>query len=204
MLKEFILQSFISGVVSTSIEQSSILCIILSNSFYLLVVISTSQSGQTIGVHLSAARIQLLSVILGQLSSEGVDCDDNCSTVGFKSQDLAHNVSSGATQILAELEESFQISLVQGISDDFNVHLIQVLLGNAINKEWSQRSVNQHGVVQLSWCSCYMNGLHLFEASQWVTLRDQLGNGSLMQSSSDQQNDVVNHVAVCDEVQESG
>ena len=41
-----------------------------------------------------------------------------------------------------------------------------------------------------------MNGFHLFKASQWVTLGDQLTDGSLMQCASDQQNYVVYHVAI--------
>lgn len=48
-----------------------------------------------------------------------------------------------------------------------------------------------------------MDGLHLLETAQRVTLGDQLGNGALVQRARDQQNDIVDHVAVRDEVQES-
>jgi len=49
-----------------------------------------------------------------------------------------------------------------------------------------------------------MDGLHLLEAAQWVALGNQLGDGSLVQRAGDQQDDVVDHVAVGDEVQEVG
>lgn len=49
-----------------------------------------------------------------------------------------------------------------------------------------------------------MNGFHLLETSQWMALGNQFGNGTLMQCAGDQQNDVVDHVAVGDEVQKGG
>lgn len=49
-----------------------------------------------------------------------------------------------------------------------------------------------------------MDGLHLLEAAQWVALGDQLGDGTLMQGASNQQDDVVDHVAVGYEVEKGG
>ena len=49
-----------------------------------------------------------------------------------------------------------------------------------------------------------MDGLHLLEAAERVALRDQLGDRPLVQSSGDQQDDVVDHVAVGDVVKERG
>ena len=41
-----------------------------------------------------------------------------------------------------------------------------------------------------------MDGLHLLKAAERVTLGDQLRDGALVQRAGNQQNDVVDHVAV--------
>lgn len=120
------------------------------------------------------------------------------------SQNFAHYIGSGSTHFGAKFIEGFQISLVQRVTNNFNVHFIQILLGNTIDKEWSQWSVYQHGIVQFSWCGSNMYSFHLFKATQWMTLGNQFRNGSLVQSTSDQQNNIVNHIAIGDEVQETG
>lgn len=48
-----------------------------------------------------------------------------------------------------------------------------------------------------------MYRLHLLKTAQRVTLGDQLGNGALVQRARDQQNNIVDHVAVRDKVQKS-
>lgn len=120
------------------------------------------------------------------------------------SQNFAHNIGSGSTTILAKLVERLQIGLVQCVTNDFNVHFVQILLGNAIDEERCQWCVHQNGIVQLSWVGGYMNGLHLLETAQRMAFRNQLGDGALMQCARDQQNDVIDHVTVRDEVQEGG
>lgn len=47
-----------------------------------------------------------------------------------------------------------------------------------------------------------MNGLHLLKTAQRVAFGYQLRNGTLVQSARDEQNDVVDHVAVRNEVEE--
>lgn len=49
-----------------------------------------------------------------------------------------------------------------------------------------------------------MDRLHLLEAAQWVALGDELVDGALVERARDQQDDVVDHVAVRDKVQEGG
>lgn len=119
-------------------------------------------------------------------------------------QDLAHNISGGAAEALAELVEGLQVRLVQRIPDDFDVHLVQVLLRDAVDEEGRQRRVDQHGVVQLGGGGRDVDGLHLLEAAQRVALGDELVDGALVERARDQQDDVVDHVAVRDEVQEGG
>ena len=49
-----------------------------------------------------------------------------------------------------------------------------------------------------------MNGLHLLEATKFMAFWYQLRNGSLVECSGNQQNDIVNHVTVGNVVKESG
>lgn len=49
-----------------------------------------------------------------------------------------------------------------------------------------------------------MDGLHLLEAAERVALGHQLRDGALVEGARDQQDDVVDHVAVGDEVEEGG
>lgn len=119
-------------------------------------------------------------------------------------QNFAHHIGGCAANALAKLIKCFQICLVQSVSNDFDVHFIQILLRNAIDKERSQWRIDQHSVIQLGWIGSHMDGLHLLETTQWMTLWNQFRNRTLMQRSSDQQNDIVDHVAVRDEIQEGG
>jgi len=204
VLEELVLQRLVAGIVAGSVEQGGVLCVILGHGLHLLVVVSPSQSGQAVGVHLAAVGIQLGTVVLGQLGAERVDGDDDRTTIGLKSQNLTHDVGGGAAHVLAEVVERLQICLVEGVTDDLNVHLVQILLGDAVDEEGRQGRVHQNGVVQLGGRGRHMDGLHLLEAAQWVALGNQLGDGSLVQRAGDQQDDVVDHVAVGDEVQEVG
>lgn len=56
--------------------------------------------------------------------------------------------------------------------------------------------IHQDGIIELCWSLGNVNGLHLFKAAKWMALGHKLRDGPLMQSSSDQQNDIVNHIAV--------
>lgn len=143
-----------------------------------------------------------MTIVLGQLSAERVDGDDDGAAIGLEGEDLAHDVGSGAAESLAESVESLEISFVQSVSDDLDVHLVQVLLADAVDEEWRERCVHQHGVVQLSWGRGNVNRFHLLEAAQGMALGDELGDGTLVEGPGNQQDDVVDHVAVGDEVEE--
>lgn len=86
VLEELVLQRLVAGIVAGAVEQSGILRIILGHGLHLLVVVGTSQGSQAIGVHLAAVGIQLGTVVLGQLGAEGVDGDDDCTTIGLELQ----------------------------------------------------------------------------------------------------------------------
>ena len=60
----------------------------------------------------------------------------------------------------------------------------------------TERGIDQDGIVELGGCCGDVDGLHLLEAAEGMTLRDELRDGALMQRASDQQHNVVYHVAV--------
>lgn len=56
--------------------------------------------------------------------------------------------------------------------------------------------VHQDGVVEFSGCLGNVDCLHLLKAAQGVALGHQLGDGALVQGARDQQDDIIDHVAV--------
>lgn len=202
MLEELVLQRLVARIVARSVEQRRILRIVLGHRLHLLVIVGTRQRRQTVRIHFAATRIQLGAIVLRQLRAKRIDRDDDRPTIGLESQNLAHHIGRGAAQTLAERIERLQIRLVQRIADDLDVHLVQILLGNAIDKERRQRRVHQHRIVQLRRIGGHMDGFHLLKAAQRMAFGDQLADGALVQRAGDQQNDVVDHVAVRDEVEE--
>lgn len=204
MLEEPILKRLVAGIVPGNIEQRRILRVILRHRLHLLVIVRTRQRRQAVRIHLAAARIQLGAIVLRQLGAKRVDRNDDRPSVRLEGENLAHHVRRGAAQTLAERIERLQIRLVQRVPDDLDVHLVQILLGDAIDEERRQRRVHQHRIVQLRRIGGHMDRLHLLEAAERMALGDQLADGALMQRAGDQQNDVVDHVAVRDEVEERG
>ena len=96
-------------------------------------------------------------------------------------QYFAHHFPGCAPDLVfAEVVERFQICLVKSVSDDFDVHLIQILFANAVNEKRCQRCVHQYCIVEISRVGRHVNGLHLVKRSQWMTLRDQFRKRPLM------------------------
>ena len=64
-------------------------------------------------------------------------------------------------------------------------------------KHWrTYRSVNKYSTVELFDRGRNGDGFHLSEAAKWMTFRQQFGYWSIMKSSGQQQNNIINHVAV--------
>lgn len=61
---------------------------------------------------------------------------------------------------------------------------------------FTQWCVHKDGIVELGGGLRNVDRLHLFKAAQRVTLGHQLRNGPLVQSARDQQDDVIDHIAV--------
>ena len=72
-----------------------------------------------------------------------VDGDDECAAVSLEGEDGAHDVLRLAADPLAELEKGLEVRLVEGVPDDLDVHLVQVLLVDAALEEGS--CVNRQG-----------------------------------------------------------
>lgn len=74
-------------------------------------------------------------------ASSRVDGDDERAAVGLEGENGAHDVLRLAADILAELEEGLEVGLVEGVADDLDVHLVQVLLVDAALEEggWERR-----------------------------------------------------------------
>ena len=47
---------------------------------------------------------------------------------------LAHGLGGGAAHLAAELVEVLEVGLVERVTDDLDVHLIQVLLRDAVDE----------------------------------------------------------------------
>ena len=54
----------------------------------------------------------------------------------FYRQNFAHNILRFPANVLAEVVECLEVGLVQGVADDLNVHLVQILLVDAALEEW--------------------------------------------------------------------
>jgi hypothetical protein len=58
-------------------------------------------------------------------------------SISLKAKDLAHDLGRLASNVLAKVVEGLQVGLVERVTDDFNVHLIQILQRN--KKGWIQK-----------------------------------------------------------------
>ena len=67
LLEELVLQGLLAGVGAGPLEALFVLSIVLRHLSDLLVVVSSSQSLQTVGSQLATGRVELLSVIFSEL-----------------------------------------------------------------------------------------------------------------------------------------
>lgn len=65
-----------------------------------------------------------------------------------------------------------------------------------LSKVHTKGRVHQNGIVELSRSLSDVNRFHLLKAAQWVTLWHQLRDGPLVQGARNEQDDVINHIAV--------
>ena len=77
-----------------------------------------------------------------------------------------------------------------------NIRVNKSLLLETHSVLLTKRCVYEHSIVELGRGGSNMDGLHLFEAAEGVTFGDEFCDGALVEGAGDEQNDVVNHVAV--------
>ena len=56
-------------------------------------------------------------------------------SLGTHGQNLAHDIGRRSADALAEAVEGLEVGLVECVADDFDVHLIQILLRDTVDEE---------------------------------------------------------------------
>ncbi len=134
ILKELVFQSLIANSISRVVEKGFILRIVFSDMANLVEVISFGESSKAIGVQPSTTRVQFGSIFLRELSAKRVDGNQECTPISLECENLAHNLSSGATCCFTKSVKVFEVSPVEGVADDFDVQFIQIVLRDAVQE----------------------------------------------------------------------
>ena len=98
--------------------------------------------------------------------------------------------------------EVLEVVLVESVSDDFNVELVEILVAEGALEVRSQRCLDENRVVELLDVGGDAEGGHGLEAAEGVAPFQQLARVPLVQCASDEEGDVVDHVAVSEVVHE--
>lgn len=100
--------------------------------------------------------------------------------------------------------EVLEVVLVESVANDFNVELVKVLVAERALEVRSQRSLDQNAVVQLFNVCGDAKGGHGLEPAEGVASIEQFAGVSLVQCSSNEEGDIVNHVSVGQKLHELG
>ena len=103
-------------------------------------IIRTGESIVAFGIETSDGREELCTLLLGELGAERVDGDVERAAIGFESENLAHDLGSRRWESLTELVEVFQIGLVQTVTDDLDIEIVEVLSREAVTEVGSYMS----------------------------------------------------------------
>lgn len=87
----------------------------------------------------SDRREQPRPLFLGQLCSKRVQRDIDCTSVRFEREDTGHEFVCGCWKGLTKVGKVFKVGFVEGVADDFNVEVVEVLRGEAILEVWRCR-----------------------------------------------------------------
>mmetsp|Transcript_34934 Transcript_34934/g.54445 ORF Transcript_34934/g.54445 Transcript_34934/m.54445 type:complete len:375 (+) Transcript_34934:166-1290(+) len=176
--------------------------VVVQGSTNIVSIGSLSQELDTIRVKVTKVAVQPRSVIRGELSVERVDGDGDGSTVGLEFEDLAHDLSSLTTLELAVMVEVLQISLVEGVTDDFNVQLAQITLGgDTLLEVRGKGGLDHEPLVTVFNGGVDGEGSHTFESTKGMGLLNQLFWGTVVHSTRNEEDGVVNHVRVAEVIQ---
>ena len=80
-----------------------------------------------VGVQETKVGVEPLAVVAGELCADGVEGDVERAPVGLEGEHLGHDLLRGASEGRAERGEVVQVGLVEGVTHDFDVHLVEVL-----------------------------------------------------------------------------
>lgn len=178
----------------------------VNDGSHLLHVLGSRQSVGSNGVELAKAGHQRLSVGGGQARAEGVESNVDGPSVGLKVKKSLHDLVRGRGQRATEAVKVLEVGLVQSVSDDLNVELVQ--LGHAtleaVLEVGGQWGVHKHRVVQRLDVGGHRQSGQRVEPTKRVASLQQLRVVSVVESSCDKQSHVINHVAVGDVVHEFG
>jgi len=109
VLEELVLEGLLAGVGAGPLEALLVLAVVFCNLSHLVVIVGSSQRLESVGVEAATHRVQLLTVVLGELGSERVDCDDKRPPVCLEGEDLAHDVRGLPADVLTETVERLEI-----------------------------------------------------------------------------------------------
>mmetsp|Transcript_66830 Transcript_66830/g.186751 ORF Transcript_66830/g.186751 Transcript_66830/m.186751 type:complete len:274 (-) Transcript_66830:230-1051(-) len=186
---------------------------------------NVSKHGSSGGVQVSNSRIQSLSVRsshgrLVQRSAEGVECDIDGVGISTDSQQLSHDLGCGATQRHDKHVKVFDPVLDQRRLDDFDLNLFEDMTGvssavlsallQELGKVRANGSINKDGLVQIRvplgrvFESGNTSHGALLEHTKRVALLEELIDVTTTQCALEQKHNILDHVFICDEIQESG
>nr|POE53604.1 hypothetical protein CFP56_28826 [Quercus suber] len=163
-------------------------------------VVRARQHQRAFRVQAAEAGVQLLAVRLGQLGAERIESDVDAAPVGLEREDFAHDVGGRRAAdlriLVHEPVEVFQVVLVQRVAHDLDVHLVQVLVGQAAFEIRRQRRLDQHAVVEFFDVGRHAEDGHGLEPAERVTAVEQIAGVALVKGAGDEQSHIVDHVAV--------
>ncbi len=100
--------------------------------------------------------------------------------------------------------EVLEVVLVQRVAHNLDIQLVQILVAKAALEVGRQRRLDQHAVVQLLDVGRHAEDGHRLEPAQRVAPVQQLARVALVEGASDEEGDIVDHVAICYVVHELG
>lgn len=69
-----------------------------------------------------------------EVCAEGVYGDVDGTSVCFEGEDFGHDFEGGAADFLAEGVEVFEVGFVEGVTDDFDVEVVEIVGGEAFSE----------------------------------------------------------------------
>jgi len=145
---------------------------------------------------------QLGAIIHGQLCAKRVDCDGDRPPVCLKIKNILHNLLSRAALIVAEVIEVTKICTIESVTDNLDVLLTKVLLRNEVADVRAKRCINKNALIQIRDSAASTESGDCLEHAQRVAALEKLCGVTLVESSCDEKNDVIDHVAVGDVIKE--